>query len=133
LKNIAKAIRNKRNVLGQGALLLGLGLFCALMVMMVVEHAGKPGPIALPLQPVSIPVATAQPLVDGKLNLNTATREELMALPGIGPALADLMIKQREQHPFYFIEDLQAVPGIGSRRIDALRDLAYVPWPPGME
>ena len=122
-----------RNVLGHGALLLGLGLFCALVVMMVLEQAAKPSPLALPLQPVSAPEATVQPSVEGKLNLNTATREELVALPGIGPHLAEQIILQRTLQPFFFIEDLQAVPGIGSGRIDALRDLAYVPWPEGME
>ena len=127
------AWKNIRNVLGHGALLLGLGLFCALVMMLVLEQTAKPSPLALPLQPVSAPEATVQPPVEGKLNLNTATREELMTLPGIGPHLADLIIQQRELHPFFFIEDLQAVPGIGSGRIDALRDLAYVPWPEGME
>jgi len=125
--------KNMRNVLGHGALLLGLGLFCALVVMMVLEQAAKPSPLALPLQAVSAPEATVQPSVEGKLNLNTATREELVALPGIGPHLAEQIILQRTLQPFFFIEDLQAVPGIGSGRIDALWDLAYVPWPEGME
>lgn len=133
MKHNTKVFNNKRNALGQGALLLGLGLFCALILMMVLEQTAKPGPVALPLQPVSAPAATVQPSVEGKLNLNTATREELVALPGIGPHLAEQIILQRTLQPFFFIEDLQAVPGIGSGRIDALRDLAYVPWPEGME
>ena len=133
MKNITKAFNNKRNALGRGVLLLGLGLFCAMILMMVLEQTAKPGPVALPLQPVSAPAATVQPAVEGTLILNPATREELVALPGIGPHLAEQIILQRTLQPFFFIEDLQAVPGIGSGRIDALRDLAYVPWPEGME
>jgi DNA uptake protein ComE-like DNA-binding protein len=63
------------------------------------------------------------------LELNSSTREELITLPGIGEYLAEQIILQREVHPFYDLEDLLAVKGIGKGKIDALRGLAYVQRP----
>src|SRR5436190_200468 len=48
-----------------------------------------------------------------KVNVNTATVDQLVALPGIGPVLAQRIITYREQHgPFRSVRDLLNVPGI---------------------
>ena len=48
------------------------------------------------------------------ININTATAEQLQALPGIGKARAEAIIAYREEHgPFTYVEDLRAVSGIG--------------------
>jgi competence protein ComEA len=58
----------------------------------------------------------------GPVNLNAAQREELEALPGIGPNLADRIIAYRQEHgPFLRVEDLMNVKGIGPRRWEQLR------------
>lgn len=53
--------------------------------------------------------------VNGKLNINAATAEDLTLLPGIGDTLADRIISYRENNgPFTAVEDLLNVKGIGS-------------------
>lgn len=60
----------------------------------------------------------------GPLNLNTATVEQLDALPGVGPVLAQRIVDYREAHGgFGSVEDLQHVPGIGARKFADLKSL----------
>ncbi len=61
------------------------------------------------------------------VNVNTADYESLVALPGIGPALAQRIIAYREEHgPFASVEELQKVQGIGPRNLDEFRHLITV-------
>ncbi len=61
------------------------------------------------------------------ININRATKEELTALKGIGPALADRIIEYREQNgPFKTVEDLTQVKGIGPAKLEGLRGQAAV-------
>jgi competence protein ComEA len=61
------------------------------------------------------------------INLNTATPQELEALPGIGPALAKRIIIFREKrHGFKRVEELLAVPGISEKKWKAIRDKVEV-------
>lgn len=52
------------------------------------------------------------------VNPNTASRSSLIAVPGIGPALADRIIAAR---PFASLEDMQRVSGIGPALLERLR------------
>jgi competence protein ComEA len=61
------------------------------------------------------------------VNLNTADADALDALPRIGPALAARIVAWREQNGrFTSVDDLLAVPGIGDKMLESLRDLVTV-------
>jgi competence protein ComEA len=60
----------------------------------------------------------------GPVHLNTATLEQLDALPGVGPVTAQKILAYRQEHgAFGGVEELDAIPGIGPARLDELRDL----------
>ena len=59
---------------------------------------------------------------DGAVNLNTATEEELMSLPGIGPSKAKAIADYREAHPFETVEEVKNVRGIGDHTFETLKD-----------
>jgi competence protein ComEA len=71
--------------------------------------AGGAGPGGGPAAPVS---------------LNTATVDQLEALPGVGPVLAQHIVDHRAQHGgFRSVDELRDVNGIGERRFADLRNL----------
>ena len=57
------------------------------------------------------------------ININTATKEELMSLTGIGESTANKIISYREENgKFNKIEDIKNVPGIGDAKFEAIKD-----------
>lgn len=76
---------------------------------------------------VTSAVVSEPPSADspGKINLNTATAEQLETLPGIGPALAERILAYRDAYgPFTAVEDLLRVSGIGEKTLESIR--AYI-------
>ena len=64
---------------------------------------------------------------DGKINLNTATAEELQTISGIGAKRAEDIIAYRESHGgFQSVDDLKNVSGIGDKTLDKIRESIYV-------
>lgn len=71
--------------------------------------------------------ASAAPEGDGRVNLNTADVAALDTLPRIGPSIAQRILDWREENGrFTSVDDLMAVPGIGEKMLESLRDLVTV-------
>ena len=71
--------------------------------------------------------AGASGAATGPININTATADELEALPGIGPTLSAAIVQERDRNgPFRSVDELTRVPGIGEGRLAQLHDLVTV-------
>ena len=63
------------------------------------------------------------PSADAAVNLNTASKDELIALVGVGPAKAQAILDYRKANgPFKTVDDLQNVKGIGAKRLEKFKD-----------
>ncbi|MDR3638492.1 MAG: helix-hairpin-helix domain-containing protein [Isosphaeraceae bacterium] len=88
-------------------LLSVLAAFGGAVLMFLARDAGRTTPAPLPALVV---------------DLNTAPREVLQALPRLGPVLVDRIVTAREEAPFRSLDDFDArVKGIGPATIAALR------------
>jgi competence protein ComEA len=83
-----------------------------------------------PVDASGAPVAATPggaPAAGAKVNLNTATLEQLDTLPGVGPVTARAIVAWREgDGPFTSVDDLLDVKGIGDATLAELRDLVVV-------
>ncbi len=89
-------------------------------------------PVAVPVVPEHKPVEIVQQpgparTAGEKINLNTATAEQIALLPGIGPKLAASIVADREKNgKFKRVADLDRVKGIGRKKLDAIRSSVLV-------
>ncbi len=71
-------------------------------------------------------LATPATVTTKRININTATSEQLQELHGIGPSIAQSLIDYRTEHgPFGFIQELENVSGIGSATVGNIIDQGY--------
>jgi competence protein ComEA len=87
--------------------------------------------IAVPRHGETMPASGAPngstPDANAPVDLNTATAEELDGLPGVGPATADAIVRDRAAHgAFHSVDDLARVRGIGPAKLAQLRDRVTV-------
>ena len=76
----------------------------------------EPSPSASPR-----PSAKTSPVLVGPIHPNTATKAQLEALPGVGPALAQRILEARAVSPLLTLADLDRVKGIGPAKLEKLR------------
>ena len=76
----------------------------------------------VPMAGARDPASADEPRV--RININTATADELEALPGVGEVIAARIVAYREQNgPFRSVDDLIHIEGISNRAIDDFRVL----------
>jgi len=70
-----------------------------------------------------------RPVGTGVVNLNTATVDQLDALPGVSPRVAQDIVAHRKSHPFSRPEEVVRVKGFGRNRFERLRPHLAVTGP----
>ncbi|WP_104172975.1 ComEA family DNA-binding protein [Arthrobacter sp. Y81] len=86
------------------------------------EAAGVP-----PAGPSAGEGASGGPAAGARIDLNSATAEELGALPRVGPVLAQRIVDWRKEHGrFSTVEELDAVDGVGPKMLETLLPLVRV-------
>ncbi|TNC24401.1 ComEA family DNA-binding protein [Amycolatopsis alkalitolerans] len=79
--------------------------------------------VGVPAPPQAVPQQAGGAAAPGKVNLNTASAEQLDSLPGVGEVTAKRIIDWRTEHgSFSSIDQLQEVDGIGAAKFARLRD-----------
>lgn len=69
-----------------------------------------------------VPSAQAQkPTLEGVVNINTASPDELRLLTGVGPSRIRNILAYRQKHPFRTVEELARIKGIGRKTVRQLR------------
>lgn len=86
-----------------------------------------PPPSAAVPQAPAPAVHSTQPDETERLNINTASKEQLQQLPGIGAVFAARIIEERQRRPFATVNELTRVSGIGDKRLETLRPLVAAP------
>lgn len=76
----------------------------------------------IPIDSTKETISQTQSQLDGKIDINTATTEQLQLIPGIGPSIADRIIEYRtENGGFKTIEEIQNVNGIGEKKFNEMK------------
>ena len=78
----------------------------------------------------AITTASSEPRSSGGVvNLNEASPDQLVLLPGVGPSRATAIVNYRKLHPFKHVEELQRIKGIGKKIFGRLRPLLALSGP----
>ena len=87
----------------------------------------KPGSGAVSNVTSNDPLPPASSDGSGLIDLNTASKEQLVALPGVGDVRADSIIEWRENNLINSTNDLLAISGIGLSTVNSIRDFVIQP------
>lgn len=114
-------------MLSAGGMLTRIHLLILLRLALLATIAGLGAFTGRPVHaaPTAATLVLA-PVLEGQVNLNTATSEQLQLLPGVGPATAEKIIAYRERQPFRAVVHLKRIKGIGPKRFEAMRPFLAV-------
>ena len=78
--------------------------------------------VLIALLAVSPALPVAKGTVEGVVNINTASAEQLQMLPGVGEVRARAILAERkERGGFKSVEDLRAIKGVGNSLLERMR------------
>jgi len=92
--------------------------------LLAATQFGLPGPVAQAAP--RAPVFAAAVVLEGTININTASAEQLAMLPGIGPTTAERILRYRARHPFKKAIHLMRVKGIGRKKFAKVKPYVRV-------
>ncbi len=101
-----------------------IGGACLLWICSLPKSPRNEGSIVV--EPIEINESISQKrlLTGNRVNLNEATATELTSLPGIGPSLAEKIVRTREKEgPFVAVDSLARIKGIGTKKLEKIK-----PW-----
>lgn len=106
-----------------GGALVGVDLATLNLAAVLVD--GQQVAVGVPPAPGGLPAAEGGHTAPaGPVSLNSATLEQLQALPGVGPVLAQHILDWRAQHgSFASIDELRQVTGFGDAKFAAVKSL----------
>jgi len=113
--------------IGKHILLSTIFLFIGIMIGVFIGSGTDGDAIQLTKTDISIidgpaPTTAYYDEVIGRVNINTATAEELSSIPGIGKVTAQRIIEYRRKYgKFYSINDLLKVKGIGASSLEEIK------------
>jgi comEA protein len=86
--------------------------------------------LALIFFPLSLETFAKKKAPEKPVNINTASAEELQAVPGIGPVTAEKILHMRKSYgTFKSVDDLLAIRGLGPKRLEKMRKYLTVGKP----
>ena len=98
-------------------------MLAAALLALVLFHVRLPRFEASAVALSGVGASTGVPAVSFRFDVNHATAEELCQLRGVGPAIAQAIVRERERGGDYFYpEDLKAAKGIGDKKLAGMRE-----------
>lgn len=95
----------------------------AVIIFGVFQYRQRGGSPVVSLSEIENTSTVSVSYISGKININTASADELTSLPGIGEKLSVRIVAYREENgPFANLSDLKNISGIGESKLNAIKD-----------